>query len=99
MKITITPETDEEKRDMKEDATTFEGVGRYAIIMGENQTWFTMRGPLELLRTDVARMDHQLASISMVACVKQAMQQLAVHAQIANSPAAKIGNRIIQTGH
>jgi len=98
MKIVITPETDEERRKMPEEGTTFEGVPRMVLIMGGSDSWFSLTGPIDVLRADVSRMDHQLNNMATVVCVKQAMAQLATEAQIANGTAAKIGQRIIRTG-
>ena len=93
MKIVITPETDEEKRNMPEDATTFEGVDRHILIMGEK---FTMTGNPAMLRSDVGQLVHYFDKMQTVEAVHQAMKQMATHAQVVNGPAAQIGKRIIQ---
>lgn len=99
MKITLTPETDAEKRSMAESETVMKNVPRMVLIMGGSDTWFSLTGaPFDMYRADVARMANQLEKMEMVGVVKQAFKQMAVESQIANGPAAQIGNRIIQTG-
>ena len=93
MKIVITPETDDEKRDMPEEGTVFGGVDRHILIMAEK---FHMTGNVDVLRTDVDRLGHYFDKLQTVGAVQQAMKQIAVAAQVANGQVARPGERIIR---